>query len=77
MQLPGAPDFDGDGEVKTVLVKDLVAAGEALKLPLGHLDRPCALYALFYGHKAVCEAAAKGLHPKLLPRLSGCPAQAA
>merc|ERR1719375_11289 len=67
---PGSPDFDGDGETKTVLVKNLVAAGEALKIPLGHLDRPCALYALFSGHKATVEFCAKGFHTKLLPRMS-------
>jgi NIMA-interacting peptidyl-prolyl cis-trans isomerase 1 len=67
---PGSPDFDGDGETKTVVVKNLAAAGEALKIPLGHLDKPCALFAVFYGHKATVELCAKGFHTKLLPRMS-------
>merc|ERR1712194_483617 len=33
-------------QVRHVLVKDLAKAGQALRLSIEHLDRPCALYAV-------------------------------
>jgi len=70
-------------QVKHVVVKDLAKAGQALRLSIEHLDRPCALYALYEGHRGsssstsgvgsnVCaEFCVKHLHQKLLPKLAG------
>lgn len=67
-------------QVRHVLVKDLAKAGQALRLSIEHLDRPCALYALYEGHRGgsgssgagnVCaEFCVKHLHQKLLPKLA-------
>eukprot|EP00928_Gymnodinium_smaydae_P040774 TRINITY_DN2761_c0_g5_i1.p1 TRINITY_DN2761_c0_g5~~TRINITY_DN2761_c0_g5_i1.p1 ORF type:complete len:480 (-),score=96.10 TRINITY_DN2761_c0_g5_i1:56-1495(-) len=58
-----------------VVINDLRRAASTLKLDLGHLDAPAAMFAIFDGRAsaggpAQAEAAAKGLHVKLLPRLA-------
>eukprot|EP00397_Hematodinium_sp_SG-2012_P035027 GEMP01037625.1.p1 GENE.GEMP01037625.1~~GEMP01037625.1.p1 ORF type:complete len:568 (+),score=111.31 GEMP01037625.1:56-1705(+) len=64
-------------EDRHVMVKDLQKAGAALKLPLDHLDRPAALFAVYDGHQgtACAEYCAKNFHMKLLPRLSANPGE--
>eukprot|EP00931_Biecheleriopsis_adriatica_P033317 TRINITY_DN19343_c0_g1_i1.p1 TRINITY_DN19343_c0_g1~~TRINITY_DN19343_c0_g1_i1.p1 ORF type:complete len:559 (-),score=78.98 TRINITY_DN19343_c0_g1_i1:128-1702(-) len=66
-------------QVKHVLVKDLTKAGQALRMSVEHLDRPCALYALYEGHRgkpatgtanACADFCVKHLHLKLLPKLA-------
>jgi len=70
-------------QVRHVLVKDLVKAGQALRMSIEHLDQPCAMYALYEGHRgaapgtagaagnACAEFCVKHLHQKLLPKLAG------
>eukprot|EP00421_Protoceratium_reticulatum_P041313 CAMPEP_0168456562 /NCGR_PEP_ID=MMETSP0228-20121227/51358_1 /TAXON_ID=133427 /ORGANISM="Protoceratium reticulatum, Strain CCCM 535 (=CCMP 1889)" /LENGTH=527 /DNA_ID=CAMNT_0008471499 /DNA_START=47 /DNA_END=1626 /DNA_ORIENTATION=+ len=57
--------------LKHVAIPDLHRAAEALKVDLDHLDRPAAMLAVFgpAGDAASAEAAACGLHMKLLRRL--------
>lgn len=62
-------------QVRHVIVRDLVKAAQALRLPIEHLDQPCALYALYDGHRGtggnVCaDFCAKHLHTKLVPKLA-------
>merc|ERR1719424_1022212 len=62
-------------QVKHVLVNDLPKAAMALRMSIDHLDRPCALYALYEGHRgtagnACAEFCVKQLHTKLLPKLA-------
>lgn len=66
-------------QVRRVLVPDLAKAGQALRLSIEHLDRPCALYALYEGHRgspasgtanACAEFCARHLHQKLLLKLA-------
>lgn len=66
-------------QVKHVLVRDLTKAGQALRMSIDHLDRPCALYAVYDGHRgssgagkdnACSNFCAKHLHEKLLPKLT-------
>ncbi|CAE7825311.1 unnamed protein product [Symbiodinium sp. CCMP2592] len=66
-------------QVRHVLVKDLAKAAQAMRMSIEHLDRPCALYALYEGHRgrpssgtanACAEFCVKHLHQKLLPKLS-------
>lgn len=62
-------------QVKHVLVNDLTKASQALRMTIDHLDRPCALYALYEGHRgsngnACAEFCVKHLHQKLLPKLA-------
>ncbi|CAJ1373584.1 unnamed protein product [Effrenium voratum] len=66
-------------QVRHVLVKDLAKAAQAMRMSVEHLDRPCALYALYEGHRgspssgsanACAEFCVKHLHQKLLPKLS-------
>eukprot|EP00931_Biecheleriopsis_adriatica_P101100 TRINITY_DN76311_c0_g1_i1.p1 TRINITY_DN76311_c0_g1~~TRINITY_DN76311_c0_g1_i1.p1 ORF type:complete len:531 (+),score=133.66 TRINITY_DN76311_c0_g1_i1:65-1594(+) len=55
-----------------VMVKDLVAASKALKMPIDSLDKPVALFSLYDGHfgPKCAEYCAQNFHKKLLPRLS-------
>mmetsp|Transcript_135936 Transcript_135936/g.378874 ORF Transcript_135936/g.378874 Transcript_135936/m.378874 type:complete len:636 (+) Transcript_135936:170-2077(+) len=57
---------------RSVIIRDLVAAGQALRTPLQHLDRPAALFAVFQGSPGAdsAEFYAKNLHTKLLRQLS-------
>lgn len=66
-------------QVRHVLVKDLPKAGQAMRMPLDHLDRPCAMYALYEGHRgkastgssnSCAEYCVKHFHQKLLPKLA-------
>lgn len=63
-------------QVKNVIVKDLIKAATAMRLSMDHLDQPCAMYALYDGHRggakgnACAEFCAKHLHGKLLPKLA-------
>lgn len=71
---------DAAAQVRHVMVRDLQKAGTSLRMSLEHLDRPCALYALYEGHRGnpgatgsgnVCaEFCVKNLHLKLLPKLA-------
>lgn len=60
-------------EDRHVKVPDFAKAAKALKMPIDHLDQPCAFFAVYDGHQGpVCaEFAAKGFHMKLLKRLTG------
>lgn len=60
-------------EDRHVKIPDLTKAAKALKMPIDHLDQPCALFAVYDGHQGhLCaEFVAKGFHTKLLKRLSG------
>ena len=53
-------------------IPDLTKAAKALKMPIDHLDQPCALYSVFDGHQGhLCaEFAAKNFHVHLLKKLS-------
>ncbi|CAK9109154.1 unnamed protein product [Durusdinium trenchii] len=53
-----------------VMVKDLLAASKALKMPLS-LEKPVALFSIYDGHFGTkcSEFAAQNFHKKLLPRL--------
>eukprot|EP00931_Biecheleriopsis_adriatica_P093045 TRINITY_DN66798_c0_g1_i1.p1 TRINITY_DN66798_c0_g1~~TRINITY_DN66798_c0_g1_i1.p1 ORF type:complete len:473 (-),score=102.98 TRINITY_DN66798_c0_g1_i1:47-1465(-) len=58
---------------RNVMINDLHRAAQSLKLDFAHHDTPAAMFAVYDaqgsgGDKA--EAAAKGLHGKLLPRLA-------
>lgn len=60
---------------RNVVINDLHRAASSMKLDLGHLDSPAAMFAVYDGRAqaggpARAEAAAKGLHVKLLPRLA-------
>eukprot|EP00930_Biecheleria_cincta_P004157 TRINITY_DN105041_c0_g1_i1.p1 TRINITY_DN105041_c0_g1~~TRINITY_DN105041_c0_g1_i1.p1 ORF type:complete len:542 (+),score=103.56 TRINITY_DN105041_c0_g1_i1:65-1690(+) len=66
-------------QTRHVLVKDLTKAAQALRMSVEHLDRPCALYALYEGHRGKPGASSanccsdfcvKHLHQKLLPKLA-------
>lgn len=63
-------------QVRHVIVKELGRAAQALRLSLEHLDRPCAMYALYEGHRggsggnSCTDFCAKHLHLKLLPKLA-------
>lgn len=72
-----ADSVSQDGsQTKQVMVKDLIKAGRALKMPLDHLDKPCALFALYDGHRSgggtspCLEFCAKQFHMKLIPKLT-------
>jgi len=54
---------------RSVIVHDLHRAAGTLRLDLAHLDRPACLVGLFDA-RADAEAAARGLHTRLLPRLA-------
>jgi len=64
-------------QVRHVTVKELNRAATALRISIGHLDLPCAMYCLYEGHRGgtsgnVCtDFCAKHLHGKLLPKLAG------
>jgi len=60
---------------KHVVINDLHKAALSMKLDLGHLDSPAAMFAIYDGRAiaggpAQAEAAAKGFHVRLLPRLA-------
>lgn len=59
---------------RTLLLKELVKTGAAMKHPLFFLDQPSACFAMFEGIRggAAVELCSKQFHTKLLPRLSSC-----
>merc|ERR1719221_1100116 len=62
-------------QTRHVLVKDLSKAAQSLRLSIDHLDQPCAIYALYEGHRGTAgnscaEFCAKNLHQKLLLKLA-------
>jgi len=71
----GASDEDlSDADrPRTLLLKELVKTGAAMKHPLFFLDQPAACFALFDGLRsgAAVDICSKHFHTKLLPRLSG------
>jgi len=76
----GACFHENAVQTRHVLVKDLVKAAQSLRLSIDHLDQPCAIYALYEGHRGTpsasnagnscAEFCAKNLHQKLLLKLS-------
>mmetsp|Transcript_82637 Transcript_82637/g.129075 ORF Transcript_82637/g.129075 Transcript_82637/m.129075 type:complete len:553 (-) Transcript_82637:21-1679(-) len=71
----GACFHDRAVQVKHVLVNDLAKAAQAMRMSFDHVDRPCAMYALYEGHRgsaanSCAEFCAKHLHLKLLPKLA-------
>jgi len=63
-------------QVRHVIVRDFKKAAQALRMSIEHLDQPCAMYALYEGHRggasgnACSEFCAKHFHGKLLPKLA-------
>eukprot|EP00928_Gymnodinium_smaydae_P083027 TRINITY_DN662_c4_g1_i1.p1 TRINITY_DN662_c4_g1~~TRINITY_DN662_c4_g1_i1.p1 ORF type:complete len:793 (+),score=236.15 TRINITY_DN662_c4_g1_i1:93-2471(+) len=59
-------------EDRHVKVPDLTKAAKALKMPIDHLEQPCAFFAVYDGHQGhLCaEFVAKNFHLRLLKRLS-------
>jgi len=59
-------------EDRHVKIPDLTKAAKALKMPIDHLEQPCAFFAVYDGHQGhLCaEFVAKNLHVKLLRSLS-------
>jgi len=63
-------------QVRHVIVRDFKKAAQALRMSIEHLDHPCAMYALYEGHRGgpggnTCsEFCAKHFHGKLLPKLA-------
>jgi len=62
-------------EDRHVKIPDLTKAARALKMPIDHLKQPCAFFAVYDGHcgHACSEFIAKGMHMKLLKKLSADP----
>lgn len=61
------------GSSRHVIINDLHRAARSMNLDLAHLDSPAAMFAIYdarEGGAAAAEAAAKGLHGRLLPRLA-------
>mmetsp|Transcript_74091 Transcript_74091/g.176479 ORF Transcript_74091/g.176479 Transcript_74091/m.176479 type:complete len:534 (+) Transcript_74091:97-1698(+) len=73
---PGFVCHEKAKQVRHVIVRDLARAATALRISLDHFDKPCAMYALYEGHRGgasgnVCtDFCAKHLHGKLLPKLT-------
>jgi len=59
-------------EDRHVKIPDLTKAAKALKMPIDHLDQPCALFGVYDGHQGshCSEFVAKNVHMKLLKKLS-------
>eukprot|EP00931_Biecheleriopsis_adriatica_P100450 TRINITY_DN7576_c0_g1_i1.p1 TRINITY_DN7576_c0_g1~~TRINITY_DN7576_c0_g1_i1.p1 ORF type:complete len:554 (-),score=195.07 TRINITY_DN7576_c0_g1_i1:76-1668(-) len=59
-------------EDRHVKIPDLTKAAKALKMPIDHLEQPCAFFSVYDGHQGhqCAEFVAKGFHVKLLKRLS-------
>jgi serine/threonine protein phosphatase PrpC len=62
-------------EDRHVKIPDLSRAAQALKMPIAHLQQPCALFAVYDGHRGtLCsEWVAKQFHLRLLRRLTALP----
>ncbi|CAE7616304.1 exgA [Symbiodinium microadriaticum] len=65
-------DLNAPDRPRTMLLKELVKTGAAMKTPLFFLDQPAACFAMFDGVRggAAAEWCSKHLHTKLLPQLS-------
>lgn len=65
-------DLNAPDRPRSMLLKELVKTGAAMKTPLFFLDQPAACYALFDGVRggAAVEWCSKHFHTKLLPQLS-------
>lgn len=65
-------------EDRHVKIPDLTKAARALKMPIDHLEQPCAFLAVYDGHcgQLCSDFVAKGFHVKLLRRLSAEPDRA-
>lgn len=59
-------------EDRHVKIPDLTKAAKALKMPIDHLEQPCAFLAVYDGHRGpLCaEFVAKSLHLRLLKHLT-------
>jgi serine/threonine protein phosphatase PrpC len=59
-------------EDRHVKIPDLTKAAKALKLPIDHLEQPCAFFGVYDGHQGeLCsEFVAKNMHMKLLKKLT-------
>jgi len=59
-------------EDRHVKIPDLTKAAKALKMPIDHLEQPCAFFSVYDGHQGsnCSEFVAKNFHVKLLKRLS-------
>lgn len=59
-------------EDRHVKIPDLTKAAKAFKMPIDHLEQPCAFFAVYDGHQGtLCsEFLAKNFHVKLLKKLS-------
>eukprot|EP00747_Dinoflagellata_sp_TGD_P027753 gnl/TRDRNA2_/TRDRNA2_132802_c2_seq1.p1 gnl/TRDRNA2_/TRDRNA2_132802_c2~~gnl/TRDRNA2_/TRDRNA2_132802_c2_seq1.p1 ORF type:complete len:812 (-),score=194.69 gnl/TRDRNA2_/TRDRNA2_132802_c2_seq1:108-2543(-) len=72
--LVGRTDEDLSSQLRprTLLLKELVKTGAAMKHPLFFLDQPASCFAMFDGVRggAASEWCAKHFHTKLLPKLS-------
>jgi len=72
----GACFHESAMQVRHLMVRDLQKAGTSLRMSLDHLDKPCALYALYEGHRSVgqgnvcADFCVKNFHLKLLPKLA-------
>lgn len=65
-------DLNAPDRPRSMLLKELVKTGAAMKTPLFFLDQPAACYALFDGVRGgvAVEWCSKHFHTKLLPQLS-------
>ncbi|CAE7628333.1 exgA [Symbiodinium pilosum] len=65
-------DLNAPDRPRSMLLKELVKTGAAMKTPLFFLDQPAACYAMFDGVRggAAVEWCSKHFHTKLLPQLS-------
>ncbi|CAE7765362.1 PIN1 [Symbiodinium sp. CCMP2456] len=65
-------DLNAPDRPRSMLLKELVKTGAAMKTPLFFLDQPAACFAMFDGVRggAAVEWCSKHLHTKLLPQLS-------
>eukprot|EP00930_Biecheleria_cincta_P036593 TRINITY_DN25081_c0_g1_i1.p1 TRINITY_DN25081_c0_g1~~TRINITY_DN25081_c0_g1_i1.p1 ORF type:complete len:564 (-),score=125.20 TRINITY_DN25081_c0_g1_i1:54-1694(-) len=59
-------------EDRHVKILDLTKAAKALKMPIDHLEQPCAFFSVYDGHQGhqCSEFVAKNFHVKLLKKLS-------
>lgn len=70
---PGAAGTSQKSVPKQVQIPDLHKAADALRIDLGHLDKPASLVAIFAAGESGSippEVAARGFHEKLLKRLA-------
>merc|ERR1719281_2213268 len=65
-------DLTSPDRPRTLLLKELVGTGRAMKKPLFFLDQPASCFVLFEGVRgsAAAEHCSKNFHTKLLAKLS-------